>query len=69
MKTHKHKNLLVSEISKIDDELSFSKIEVDQYNNTLELSEEEIQNGEFYSHNEIKNKIEQWKKQAIQNQL
>lgn len=62
MKTHKHKNFPASEISKIEDELPLSKIELDQYNNNLELSEKEIQNGEFYSHNEMKNKIEQWKK-------
>ena len=62
MKTHKHKNFLGSEISKIEDELASSRIKLDQYNNDLELSEKEIQNGEFYSHNEIKNIIQQWKK-------
>jgi hypothetical protein len=62
MKTHKHKNFLASEISKIEDELASSRIKLDQYINDLELSEKEIQNGEFYSHNEIKNIIQQWKK-------
>jgi len=28
----------------------------------LKVAEEEIQNGNFYTHNEIKDKIEQWKK-------
>lgn len=62
MKTHKHKNFLASEISKIEDELASSRIKLDQYNNDLELSEKEIKNGEFYLHNEIQNIIQQWKK-------
>jgi len=29
------------------------------------ISENEIQNGEFYSHNEMKNKIENWKRKTL----
>jgi len=34
----------------------------EEYNEELKVAEEDIQSGNFYSHNDVKNKIEQWKK-------
>ena len=75
MNIHELKNILISEITKIEDEsfLSALKTIVDsreatptnyaeQYNEELKIAEQEIQNGNFYSHSEVKDKIEQWKK-------
>lgn len=61
----KSKKLLNYEISKIDDNLSTSVSNSDLYNNDIMISENEIQNGEFYSHNEMKNKIENWKRKTL----
>jgi hypothetical protein len=36
-----------------------------QYNEELKVAEQEIKNGKFYSHSEIKGKIEQWKKNNL----
>lgn len=75
MNTLELKNILISEISKIDDESFLSALKTildsrkstpknyaEQYNEELKVAEQEIQNGNFYSHSEIKDKIEQWKK-------
>lgn len=75
MNTIELKNILISEISKIDDEsfLSALKTILDsrsnssksyftQYNEELKVAKEEIENGNYYSHKEVKDKIEQWKK-------
>jgi len=75
MNTLELKNILISEIAKIDDESFLSALKTildsrkptpknyaDQYNEELKVAEQEIQNGNFYSHNEVKDKIEQWKK-------
>jgi len=75
MNTHELKNILISEIAKIDDESFLSALKTildsrkptpknyaEQYNEELKVAEQEIQNGNFYSHNEVKDKIEQWKK-------
>jgi hypothetical protein len=34
----------------------------EQYNEELKVAEEDIQSGNFESHNDVKDKIEQWKK-------
>lgn len=65
MNSLKSKKLLNYEISKIDDNLSTSASNSDLYNNDIMISENEIQNGEFYSHNEMKNKIENWKRKIL----
>lgn len=65
MNSLKSKKLLNYEISKIDDNLSISVSNSDLYNNDIMISENEIQNGEFYSHNEMKNKIENWKRKTL----
>jgi len=75
MNTLELKNILISEIAKIDDESFLSALKTildsrkptpenyaEQYNEELKVAEQEIQNGNFYSHNEVKDKIEQWKK-------
>jgi hypothetical protein len=75
MNTLELKNILISEISKIDDESFLSALKTildsrsnsfksysSHYNEDLQVAEEDIQNGNFYSHKEIKDKIEQWKK-------
>jgi len=65
MNSLKSKKLLNYEISKIDHNLSTSVSNSDLYNNDIMISENEIQNGEFYSHNEMKNKIENWKRKTL----
>ena len=65
MNSLKSKKLLNYEISKIDDNLSTSVSNSDLYNKDIMISENEIQNGEFYSHNEMKNKIENWKRKTL----
>ncbi len=74
MNTLELKTILISEIEKIDDDqflsalktiLDSRKIPVnysEKYNEDLKVAEEDIQSGNFYSHNEIKDQIEQWKK-------
>ncbi len=76
MNTLELKNILISEIEKIDDDTFLSalktildsrktsspKIYAEQYNEDLKVAEEDIQSGNYYSHNEVKSKIEQWKK-------
>ncbi|KRD58596.1 hypothetical protein ASE40_19945 [Flavobacterium sp. Root935] len=75
MNTLQLKNILISEIEKIDDDTFLSALKTilesrktlpknysERYNEDLNTAEEEIQSGNFYSHDEIKDKIEQWKK-------
>ncbi|MBZ4034367.1 hypothetical protein K6T82_06300 [Flavobacterium sp. 17A] len=75
MNTLQLKNILISEIEKIDDDTFLSALKTildsrkpspknysEEYNNDLKVAEEDIRDGNFYSHNEIKDKIEQWKK-------
>lgn len=75
MNTLELKNILISEIEKIDDDTFLSALKTildsrkpspknysEQYNEDLKVAEEDIQSGNFYNHNEVKNKIEQWKK-------
>ncbi|UUF16769.1 MULTISPECIES: hypothetical protein [Flavobacterium] len=75
MNTLELKNILISEIEKIDDDMFLSALKTildsrkkspinysERYNEDLKVAEEDIQSGNFYSHNEIKDKIEQWKK-------
>ncbi|MEO8239107.1 MAG: hypothetical protein ABI576_13470 [Flavobacterium sp.] len=69
------KNILISEIEKIDDESFLSALKTildsrnlapksysEQYNEELKVAEDDIKSGDFYSHNEVKDKIEQWKR-------
>ncbi|AXB56943.1 hypothetical protein [Flavobacterium fluviale] len=75
MNTLQLKNILISEIEKIDDDTFLSALKTilesrktlpknysERYNEDLNIAEEDIQSGNFYSHDEIKDKIEQWKK-------
>jgi hypothetical protein len=75
MNTLELKNIVIAEIEKIDDNSFLSALKTildsrsaspktysEQYNEELKVAEEEIQNGNFYSHNEVKDKIEEWKK-------
>ncbi|WP_394776673.1 hypothetical protein [Flavobacterium sp.] len=75
MNTLELKNILISEISKIDDESFLSALKtildsrsnssksyLTKYNEELKVAEEEIENGNYYSHKEVMDKIEQWKK-------
>lgn len=69
------KNILISQISKIEDEsflaalktildsrISSSKNYSEEYNNDLFIAEEEIEKGNYSSHNQVKEKMEEWKK-------
>lgn len=75
MNTLELRNILISEIEKIDDDSFLSALKTildsrklspknysEQYNEELKVAEEDIQSGNFYSHNDVKDKIEQWKK-------
>lgn len=75
MNTIELKNILISEIEKIDDASFLSALKTildsrntaiknysEHYNDELKVAEEEIRSGNFYSHEEVKDKIEQWKK-------
>ncbi|AOC93627.1 MULTISPECIES: hypothetical protein [Flavobacterium] len=74
MNTLELKTILISEIEKIDDDQFLSALKTildsrktpinysERYNEDLKVAEEDIQNGNYYSHNEIKDQIEQWKK-------
>lgn len=75
MNTIELKNILISEIEKIDDESFLSALKTildsrktapktysEHYNEELKVAEDDIQNGDFYSHSDVKDKIEQWKK-------
>lgn len=75
MNTLELKNSLISEIEKIDDDAFLSALKtildsrkpspknyLEQYNEDLKVAEEDIQNDNFYTHNQVKDKIEQWKK-------
>lgn len=75
MNTIELKNILISEIEKIDDESFLSALKTildsrnkapknysEHYNEELKVAEDDIKNGNTYSHSEVKDKIEQWKK-------
>ena len=76
MNTLELRNIIIAEIEKIDDDSFLSALKTilesrittlpktysEQYNEELKVAEEEIQNGNFYTHNGVKDKIEQWKK-------
>jgi len=75
MNTLELKNILISEVAKIDDESSALKTILDcrkttpknyeeQYNEELKVAEQEIQNGNFYSHNEVKEKIKTYQQKS-----
>jgi hypothetical protein len=75
MKTVELKNILISHINQIEDEIFLNALKtiieskskakndyLEEYNNELLLAEEEIEKGNFFSHQEVKDKMEQWKK-------
>lgn len=75
MKTVELKNILISQINQIEDEIFLNALKtiieskskaqndyLEEYNNELLLAEEEIEKGNFFSHQEVKDKMEQWKK-------
>jgi hypothetical protein len=76
MNTIELKNVLTSKISEIDDDAflqalktildsrssSSNKNYLEEYNNDLLKAEEDIENGKLYSHDQVKEKIKEWKK-------
>ncbi len=69
------KNILISQISKIEDDsflaalktildsrISSSENYSKEYNNDLSVAEEEIKKGKYSYHNQVKEKMEEWKK-------
>jgi hypothetical protein len=65
------KNILISKISEIDDEVFLSAINtildsksenIESYNQDLQKSENDIVNGNIFSHNQVLEKIAEWKK-------
>lgn len=75
MKTAELKNILISHINQIDDESYLNALRtiiesksisnntyLEEYNNELLIAEEEIEKGNYFSHQEVKDKMEQWKK-------
>lgn len=74
MNTLQLRNILISEIEKIDDDTFLSALktildsrksttqEYEIYNEELNVGEEDIRKGNYYSHNEMKDEIEKWKK-------
>jgi hypothetical protein len=75
MNTLELKNILISQISIIEDKSFLSALKTildsripssetysQEYNNDILIAEEEIENGNYASHNQVKDKIDQWKK-------
>jgi hypothetical protein len=75
MKTAELKNILISHINQIEDESYLNALRtiiesksnahntyLEEYNNELLIAEEEIEKGNYFSHQEVKDKMEQWKK-------
>ena len=71
MSTIELKNSLISKIAEIDDEVFLSAINtilnsksenIESYNKDLQKSENEIINGNAFSHNQVLEKIAEWKK-------
>lgn len=71
MSTVELQNLLISKISQIDDEVFLKAINtvldngsenIENYNLDLQKSEEDINNGNVFTHNQVLEKIAQWKK-------
>lgn len=75
MKTAELKNILITHINQIDDESYLNALRtiiesksishntyLEEYNNELLIAEEEIEKGNYFSHQEVKDKMEQWKK-------
>lgn len=75
MKTAELKNILISHINQIEDESYLNALKtiiesksnaannyLEEYNNELLIAEEEIEKGKYFSHQEVKDKMEQWKK-------
>lgn len=65
------KNILISKISEIDDEAFLSAINIildsksetiESYNLDLQNSENDIINGNVFTHNQVLEKIAEWKK-------
>nr|WP_315203852.1 hypothetical protein [uncultured Flavobacterium sp.] len=71
MSTIELKNLLISKIAEIDDEVFLSAINtildsksesIESYNKDLQKSENDIIDGNTFSHNQVLEKIAEWKK-------
>ena len=71
MSTIELKNLVISKISEINDEAFLAAINTildsksesaENYNLDLKKSEDDIANGNFSTHNQVLEKIAQWKK-------
>ena len=71
MSTIELKNILISKISEINDEAFLTAINtildsksesIQDYNLDLKKSEKDIEEGNVYTHNQVLEKITQWKK-------
>jgi shikimate 5-dehydrogenase len=71
MSTIELKNALISKITEIDDEVFLSAINtildsrsetIESYNKDLQKSENDIVDGNTFSHNQVLEKIAEWKK-------
>lgn len=71
MSTVELKEILKSKIDQIDDDLLLSEVHtilsrkseiIESYNLDLQQSENDILNGKIYSHNQVLEKIKEWKK-------
>jgi hypothetical protein len=76
MSTAELKSILITHVNQIDDELYLNALKtiieskshlssntyLEEYNNELLIAEEEIEKGNYFSNQEVKDKMEQWKK-------
>lgn len=75
MNTSELKNILISKINEIEDKNFLNALKTilegknisknylyEEYNNEILKAEEDIEAGKLYSQNQVKEKIEEWKK-------
>ncbi|MBN8565970.1 MAG: hypothetical protein J0M25_04435 [Flavobacteriales bacterium] len=76
MSTAELKNSLITHINQINDEFPLNALRtiieskshsttntyLEEYNNELLIAEEEIEKGNYFSHQEVKDRMKQWKK-------
>ena len=48
---------------KYNKKVSSERISIEQYNKELDVSIEQIERGEFYTHKEVGERIKQWREQ------
>ncbi|MCB9032985.1 MAG: hypothetical protein H6553_04030 [Chitinophagales bacterium] len=42
-----------------------NQVDIEQYNKDIEIAEQEIAEGKFYTHEEVKKMAQEWKKRAV----